>query len=176
MSSAAQHSSAQQHSTHATSHSREHTKPPPEAGLLHVVLTTFKSSDLKRTQPWTLLWRLSDCCIFYRKICGNGGSPSWNGPILTPCCPPPHALRIDNCSMQMVGFDNTFFGVGGPEVVVVLVVGYFVLGPVELVKLVKQAGILVGQLRDAGLGTVTNLSTIMDDQVCMVRRKLSAGP
>lgn len=67
--------------------------------------------------------------------------------------------------MQMVGFDNTFFGVGGPEVVVVLVVGYFVLGPVELVKLVKQAGILVGQLRDAGLGTVTNLSTIMDDQV-----------
>lgn len=67
--------------------------------------------------------------------------------------------------MQMVGFDNTFFGVGGPEVVVVLVVGYLVLGPVELVKLVKQAGILVGQLRDAGLGTVTNLSTIMDDQV-----------
>lgn len=67
--------------------------------------------------------------------------------------------------LQMVGFDNTFFGVGGPEVVVVLVVGYFVLGPVELVKLVKQAGILVGQLRDAGLGTVTNLSTIMDDQV-----------
>lgn len=66
----------------------------------------------------------------------------------------------------MIGFDNTFFGVGGPEVVVVLVVGYFVLGPVELVKLVKQAGILVGQLRDAGMGTVTNLSTIMDDQVC----------
>lgn len=67
--------------------------------------------------------------------------------------------------MQMVGFDNTLFGVGGPEVLVVLVVGYFVLGPVELAKLVKQAGILVGQLRDAGLGTVTNLSTIMDDQV-----------
>lgn len=71
--------------------------------------------------------------------------------------------------VQMVGFDNTFFGVGGPEVVVVLVVGYFVLGPVELVKLVKQAGILVGQLRDAGLGTVTNLSTIMDEQVRLGR-------
>ncbi|CAN0558652.1 unnamed protein product [Ectocarpus sp. 12 AP-2014] len=65
----------------------------------------------------------------------------------------------------MVGFDNTFFGVGGPEVVVVLVVGYFVLGPVELVKLVKQAGVLVGQLRDVGLGTVNNLTTIVDDQV-----------
>ncbi len=69
----------------------------------------------------------------------------------------------------MIGFDDTFFGVGGPEVVVVLVVGYFVLGPVELVKLVKQAGVLVGQLRDAGLGTVTNLTTIVDDQVNTVR-------
>lgn len=86
--------------------------------------------------------------------------------------PPHHALRPDNCStVQMVGFDNTFFGVGGPEVAVVLVVGYFVLGPVELVKLVKQAGILVGQLRDVGLGTVTNLSTIMDDQVCLCADK-----
>lgn len=70
----------------------------------------------------------------------------------------------------MVGFDNTFFGVGGPEVVVVLVVGYFVLGPVELVKLVKQAGVLVGQLRDVGLGTVTNLTTIVDDQVQRAER------
>ncbi|CAB1113770.1 unnamed protein product [Ectocarpus sp. CCAP 1310/34] len=68
-------------------------------------------------------------------------------------------------TVQMVGFDNTFFGVGGPEVVVVLVVGYFVLGPVELVKLVKQAGVLVGQLRDVGLGTVNNLTTIVDDQI-----------
>lgn len=77
--------------------------------------------------------------------------------------------------VQMVGFDNTFFGVGGPEVVVVLIVGYFVLGPVELVKLVKQAGILVGQLRDAGLGTVTNLSTIMDDQVWLYASAEIAG-
>lgn len=68
-------------------------------------------------------------------------------------------------SVQMVGFGETFFGVGGPEVAVVLVVGYFVLGPVELVKLVKQAGVLVGQLRDVGLGTVTNLTSIVDDQV-----------
>ncbi|CAM9588147.1 unnamed protein product [Ectocarpus fasciculatus] len=68
-------------------------------------------------------------------------------------------------TVQMIGFDNTFFGVGGPEVVVVLVVGYFVLGPVELVKLVKQAGVLVGQLRDVGLGTVNNLTTIVDDQI-----------
>lgn len=65
----------------------------------------------------------------------------------------------------MIGLDDTFFGVGGPEVVVVLAVGYFVLGPVELAKLVKQAGVLIGQLRDVGLGTVNNLTSIVDDQV-----------
>ncbi|CAN0293828.1 unnamed protein product [Pylaiella littoralis] len=73
--------------------------------------------------------------------------------------------RRRSTSVQMVGFGETFFGVGGPEVAVVLVVGYFVLGPVELVKLVKQAGVLVGQLRDVGLGTVTNLTSIVDDQI-----------
>lgn len=68
----------------------------------------------------------------------------------------------------MIGLDDTFFGVGGPEVVVVLAVGYFVLGPVELAKLVKQAGVLIGQLRDVGLGTVSNLTSIVDDQVCVM--------
>lgn len=60
---------------------------------------------------------------------------------------------------------DTILGVGGPELVIILAVGYFVLGPVELFKLTKQAGVLVGQLRDIGLGTVTNLGKIMDEQV-----------
>lgn len=60
---------------------------------------------------------------------------------------------------------DTILGVGGPELAIILAVGYFVLGPVELFKLTKQAGVLVGQLRDIGLGTVTNLGKIMDEQV-----------
>lgn len=60
---------------------------------------------------------------------------------------------------------DTFLGIGGPEVFVILAVGYFVLGPVELFKLTKEAGVLVGQLRDIGLGTVTNLGDIMNEQV-----------
>lgn len=66
---------------------------------------------------------------------------------------------------------DTLLGVGTPEAVLILVVGYFVLGPVELFKITKQAGVLVGQLRDIGLGTVTNLGTIMDEQV---RRSLQS--
>lgn len=69
-------------------------------------------------------------------------------------------------SMEMLlGFDDTILGVGAPEVFIILAVGYFVLGPVELFKLTKQAGVLVGQLRDIGLGTATSLGNIMDDQV-----------
>lgn len=62
-------------------------------------------------------------------------------------------------------FKDTLLGVGTPEVLVVLVVGYFVLGPIELFKFAKQAGVLLGQLKDIGLGTATNLGQIMEDQV-----------
>ncbi|CAM9171725.1 unnamed protein product [Discosporangium mesarthrocarpum] len=67
--------------------------------------------------------------------------------------------------VMLFGVGETILGVGTPEAVVVLVVGYFVLGPVELFKLAKQAGLIVGQLRDLGLGTVQNLGTIMDEQI-----------
>lgn len=66
---------------------------------------------------------------------------------------------------MLLGFDDTILGVGAPEVFIILAVGYFVLGPVELFKLTKQAGVLVGQLRDIGLGTATSLGNIMDDQI-----------
>lgn len=66
---------------------------------------------------------------------------------------------------MLLGFDDTILGVGAPEVFIIMAVGYFVLGPVELFKLTKQAGVLVGQLRDIGLGTATNLGNIMDEQV-----------
>lgn len=63
-------------------------------------------------------------------------------------------------------FNDTILGVGTPEVLVILVVGYFVLGPIELFKFTKQAGVLLGQLKDIGLGTATNLGQIMEEQVC----------
>lgn len=66
--------------------------------------------------------------------------------------------------------DSTILGIGGPELFVILAVGYFALGPVELFKLTKAAGVLVGQLKDIGLGTATNLGNIMNDQVRMMWR------
>lgn len=66
--------------------------------------------------------------------------------------------------------DSTILGIGGPELFVILAVGYFALGPVELFRLTKAAGVLVGQLKDIGLGTATNLGNIMNDQVSMIWR------
>lgn len=64
-----------------------------------------------------------------------------------------------------MSFDSTILGVGGPELLLILVVGYFVLGPVELFRFTKQAGVIVGQLKDIGLGTATSLGNIMNQQV-----------
>lgn len=79
---------------------------------------------------------------------------------------PPTLPFFKLVSMGMIfGVSDTILGVGTPELFVILAVGYFVLGPVELFKLTKQAGVLLGQLKDIGLGTVTNLGSIMDEQV-----------
>lgn len=64
-----------------------------------------------------------------------------------------------------MSFDSTILGVGGPELLLILVVGYFVLGPVELFRFTKQAGVIVGQLKDIGLGTATSLGNIMNQQI-----------
>lgn len=84
-------------------------------------------------------------------LCPINNSPLWP--------PTPRSMGM------LLGFDDTILGVGAPEVFIIMAVGYFVLGPVELFKLTKQAGVLVGQLRDIGLGTATNLGNIMDEQV-----------
>lgn len=75
---------------------------------------------------------------------------------------------------MLFGGPDTFLGVGSPELVVILVIGYFVLGPIELFKLAKQAGVLAGQLKDIGLGTATNLGKIVDEQVLLCQTSAEA--
>ena len=75
---------------------------------------------------------------------------------------------------MLFGGTDTLLGIGSPELLVILVIGYFVLGPIELFKLAKQAGVLAGQLKDIGLGTVNNLGKIVDEQVLPIRNKLTS--
>jgi hypothetical protein len=71
---------------------------------------------------------------------------------------PAAASRRRSRAMHMFfGQGESFFGIGPAEAAVVMAVGYFVLGPTELYKLTKAVGQVIGQFKDFGLGTVTNL-------------------
>lgn len=48
-----------------------------------------------------------------------------------------------------MNFGGGFFGVGPPEVLVVLAVGWFVLGPKQLLELSRDVGKIIGQVRQA---------------------------
>lgn len=48
-----------------------------------------------------------------------------------------------------MNFGGGFFGVGPPEVLVVLAVGWFVLGPKQLLELSRDVGKIIGQVRRA---------------------------
>ncbi|CAM9252577.1 unnamed protein product [Chrysoparadoxa australica] len=76
---------------------------------------------------------------------------------------------------MLFGPQENFFGVGGPELAVVLIVGYFVLGPTELYRVSKQAGQFLGSLKDIGLGTVTNFQSIMETQLKEAEKMAANG-
>jgi len=60
-----------------------------------------------------------------------------------------------------------FLGVGAPEIVVICVVGYFLLGPTELYRLAKEVGKLVTQLRATATEASTAFSTTMEQQLAI---------
>jgi len=49
---------------------------------------------------------------------------------------------------DFLGSSSGLFGVGGPEIIVILLVGYYVLGPTELFKVTKEVGKFIQQLRE----------------------------
>ena len=65
--------------------------------------------------------------------------------------------RRHDRTRMFFGPGESFFGVGAPEAAVVVAIGYFVLGPTELYKLIKVIGQVVGQFKDFGVNTATNL-------------------
>lgn len=66
---------------------------------------------------------------------------------------------------MFMGSDGGLFGVGTPEVVTILLVGYFVLGPSELYKLVKEIGKFIQNIRTLGNDFTTSLESNMESQL-----------
>jgi len=63
------------------------------------------------------------------------------------------------------GGDSGILGVGTPEVAVIVVVGYFILGPSELYKLVKEIGKFVQNLRTLGTEAAAQFEGSMEEQL-----------
>lgn len=66
---------------------------------------------------------------------------------------------------MLLGSDAGVFGVGAPEIAVVLVVGYFILGPTELYSLVKEVGKFVQNIRTLGADASTAFQDSMENQL-----------
>ena len=64
-----------------------------------------------------------------------------------------------------MGSDGGILGVGAPEVAVTLLVGYFVLGPSDLYKLVKEIGKFVQNFRTLGTEAAKSFEGTMENQL-----------
>lgn len=79
-----------------------------------------------------------------------------------------HRLQHRRGNMQMfLGSDGGILGVGAPEVVVTLLVGYFILGPSELYKITKEIGKFIQNFRTLGSEATKSFETAMEDQLQM---------
>mmetsp|Transcript_16197 Transcript_16197/g.37415 ORF Transcript_16197/g.37415 Transcript_16197/m.37415 type:complete len:402 (+) Transcript_16197:50-1255(+) len=73
--------------------------------------------------------------------------------------------RQSTTSLNFMGSDGGILGVGAPEVAVTLLVGYFVLGPSDLYKLVKEIGKFVQNFRTLGTEAAKSFEGTMENQL-----------
>ena len=78
---------------------------------------------------------------------------------------PTHQSSSSSSTSLNFGSDGGILGVGAPEVAVTLLVGYFVLGPSDLYKLVKEIGKLIQNFRTLGAEAAKTFEGTMDDQL-----------
>eukprot|EP00571_Detonula_confervacea_P009845 CAMPEP_0172299210 /NCGR_PEP_ID=MMETSP1058-20130122/1569_1 /TAXON_ID=83371 /ORGANISM="Detonula confervacea, Strain CCMP 353" /LENGTH=424 /DNA_ID=CAMNT_0013008571 /DNA_START=81 /DNA_END=1355 /DNA_ORIENTATION=- len=87
-------------------------------------------------------------------------------PIIQPRQPSssPPSRSSSTTSLNVLGQEG-ILGVGAPEIAVTLIVGYFVLGPSDLYKLVKEIGKFIQQIRTLGAETAQAFEGTMEDQL-----------
>jgi len=84
---------------------------------------------------------------------------------LRPSSPPSSSSPSSSTSLNVLGGDSGILGVGAPEIAVVLLVGYFVLGPSDLYKLVKEVGKFIQNIRSLGSEAATAFEGTMENQL-----------
>jgi Sec-independent protein translocase protein TatA len=78
-----------------------------------------------------------------------------------------NARRSSTSLTMFLGQDAGFLGVGAPEIATIVLVGYFVLGPTELYKLVKDIGKFVTNIRTAGAEATASFEGAMENQLAL---------
>lgn len=66
---------------------------------------------------------------------------------------------------MFLGNDGGILGVGAPEVAVIALVGYFILGPQDLYKLTKEVGKFIQSIRTLGTEATKNFEEGMENQL-----------
>mmetsp|Transcript_21135 Transcript_21135/g.31568 ORF Transcript_21135/g.31568 Transcript_21135/m.31568 type:complete len:434 (+) Transcript_21135:50-1351(+) len=91
-------------------------------------------------------------------------------PLMPTTCNPqlvsrPSRSTGSSTSLNVLGGDGGILGVGAPEIATILVVGYFVLGPSELYKLVKEIGKFVQNFRSLSTEASKQFESTMENQL-----------
>ena len=58
---------------------------------------------------------------------------------------------------------ESFFGIGGPELLLILVLATIILGPLNMIKMARQLGILLRDVRNYYNSLTANLSQELGD-------------
>lgn len=79
-------------------------------------------------------------------------TPARHGPIISPLSAPAprHAPLRRSRPLPPLSFSPALLNVGTPEAALILLVGYFVLGPQDLYRVAKEVGQLLSNLQTAG--------------------------
>lgn len=78
---------------------------------------------------------------------------------------PSRGSGSSSTSLNVLGTDGGILGVGAPEIATILLVGYFVLGPSELYKLVKEIGKFVQNFRSLSSEASKQFESTMENQL-----------
>mmetsp|Transcript_24790 Transcript_24790/g.28560 ORF Transcript_24790/g.28560 Transcript_24790/m.28560 type:complete len:446 (+) Transcript_24790:208-1545(+) len=66
---------------------------------------------------------------------------------------------------MFMGSDGGILGIGTPELITIVLVGYFILGPSELFKLTKQIGKAITNIQTLGAEATRNFEDQMEDTI-----------